>query len=48
MTIVPALMLGLAVTARAQQAPAAPPLPQAAQDALATQVMLRSSRVFAG
>ena len=40
MTMVPALMLCLAVTARAQQAPAAPPLPQAAQDALATQVML--------
>jgi lipoprotein-anchoring transpeptidase ErfK/SrfK len=39
-TIVSALILGLAVTARAQQAPAAPPLPQAAQNALATQVML--------
>ncbi len=38
--MVPALILCLAVTARAQQAPAAPPLPPAAQDALATQVML--------
>src|SRR6476620_3810240 len=36
----PALILCLAVTARAQQVPVSPPLPPAAQDALATQVML--------
>jgi lipoprotein-anchoring transpeptidase ErfK/SrfK len=39
-TMGPALILCLAVTARAQQVPVSPPLPPAAQDALATQVML--------